>query len=106
MAKIETPLQITLYDPATNEVQKTYTRTFVPWKLLKQAVKLTKSLNINNMDDDTLDALAGLVVETFGSQFSIEDLNEGADASEMMAVLNNIIARAGGAVTANPPPPG
>ena len=103
---LTTPMTITLYDPKTDEVKETYTRLFVPWKLLKQAVRLTKDLDPNNMTEDSMDALAGLVVEVFGNKFSVADLNEGADVSEMIAVLNTIVTRAGGAVAANPPPPG
>ncbi len=106
MTQLATPMQITLYDPETDEVKATYTRLFVPWKLLKQAIRLSKGLDANNMTEENLDALAGLVVEVFGNKFSIKELNEGADVSEMLAVLNIIVGRAGGAVPVNPPPPG
>jgi len=99
-------MKITLYDPKTDEIKGTYTRVFVPWKLLKQAVKLAKGLKPEEMDEQQVDSLAGLVVEVFGNKFSVEDLNEGADVSEMIAVLNTIVARAGGAISTNPPPPG
>ena len=99
-------MQITLYDPATDEIKGTYTRVFVPWKLLKAAIKLAKDLDTKNMTEETVDALTGLVVEVFGNKFSAAELNEGADVSEMLAVLNTIVARAGGAVQVNPPPPG
>jgi hypothetical protein len=100
-----TPMNITLYDPETNEVKSTHTRLFVPWKLLKQAVKLANGLDPENMTDADMDTLAGLVVETFGNKFSIEDLNNGADVGEMVTVLNTIIAKASGGI-ANPTPPG
>lgn len=100
-----TPMQITLYDPATNEVKATHSQLFVPWKLLKAAIQISKNLDPENMTKEDADALAGLVVETFGNRFSIEDLNNGADVSEMVAVLNTIIAKASGGI-ANPPPPG
>ena len=100
-----TPMTITLYDPETNEVKATHTRIFVPWKLLKQAVQLAKNLDPDNMTDADVDVLAGLVVETFGNKFSVDDLNNGADVSEMVAVLNTIIAKASGGIV-NPTPPG
>jgi hypothetical protein len=98
-------MQITLYDPETNEVKSTHTRLFVPWKLLKVAVKISKSLDPENMTDENVDELAALVVEVFGNKFSIADLNEGADVSEMVTVLNTIIAKASGGI-GNPTPPG
>lgn len=105
MPKSSTPMQITLYDPETNEAKATFTRLFVPWKLLKAAVKLAQTLNAENLSDEDVDALAGLVVEVFGNKFSIEELNECSDITEMTAVLNMIIAKASGGL-ANPTLPG
>jgi hypothetical protein len=100
-------LRITLYDPETNEEKATFTRMFVPWKLLKAAVRLSQELKGNELSEADADALAGLVVEAFGNKFSIEDLNEGSDIGEMITVMNQIIGRASGAVAGNPPtPPG
>lgn len=101
-------LMITLYDPGTNEVIKEYTRTFVPWKLLKRAVKLSKSIesfSADNLSEETIDELAALVVDTFGDQFSVDQLSNGADIGEMMTVLTGIMASAQGTVP-NPPPQG
>jgi len=99
-----TPMVIRLYDD-DNEF-KEYTRLFVPWKLLKMAVTLAKELNLDpeNMTEKDVDALSGLVVEVFGNQFSIDDVNEKADVSDMISVLHTIIAKATG--NANPTPPG
>ena len=101
---VPTPMQITLYGE-DNEVVKTYTRSFVPWRLLKMAVRLAKELNVDELTDESVNALAGLVVETFGNQFSIEELNDGADVGEMVTVLNAIIGKATGG-KANPTLPG
>src|SRR4030042_260181 len=101
-------LVITLYDPETNEVVKEYTRTFVPWKLLKRAVKLSKSIesfSADNLSEEVIDDLAALVVDTFGSQFTVDQLSDGADMGEMMTVLTGIMASAQGTVP-NPPPQG
>jgi len=99
-------LVITLYDPATNEVVKEYTRTFVPWKLLKRAVKISKSIESFNADDlseEVIDELAALVVDTFGGQFTVDQLSNGADIGEMMSVLTGIMASAQGTVPNAPP---
>ena len=102
---LATPMVITLYDPETDEIKATYSRMFVPWKLLKLAVRLAKTLDAQNMTEEDVDSLAGLVVEVFGNRFSIQDLSDGADVGEMMTVLNTIIAKARGAMP-NPTPPG
>ena len=100
------PLKITLYDPETSEVKATFSRSFIPWSLFKKAVRIGEKLKgANEINEDLADELAGLVAEAFGNQFSIDDLNQGADLGEMMTVLNQIINRAGAAMP-NPTRPG
>lgn len=105
---IPTPLKITLYDPETNEVVREFVRSFVPWRLLKKAIRLSKTLNNlseDNLSEEDVDSIASLVVDAFGDQFTVEQLSEGADLSEMMTVLEAIVSRAQG-IPGNPPPPG
>jgi len=100
-----TPLTITLYDE-NDEIIATYSRAFVPWRILKAAVRMAKNFDVNNMDEEDIDALSALVVETFGNKFSVEDLNNGADVTEMVAILQMIINKARGLLPSNPIPPG
>ena len=86
-------MEITLYGD-DNEVKATYSRMFVPWKLLKKAIVLAKHLDKDNLTEDNVDELAGLVVEVFGNKFSVAELNDGADVGEMMTVLTTIIGKA------------
>jgi len=101
---LASPLKITLYDKETNEEKATYSRTFVPWKLLKQSLHLAKEVDFENLTPESIDLLAGLVVEVFGDKFSVQELDEGADLSEMGTVLQAIVSRARG-LAANPIPP-
>ena len=87
------PVEITLYDPETNEPVKTYVRSFIPWGILKRALAL-QHIEINNMTEDDFDSLTSLVVAAFGDQFSVDDLNRGADAGEMASVVMAIVHRA------------
>jgi hypothetical protein len=100
---VPTPMVIRLYD-VENEYEE-FTRLFVPWKLLKVAVRLSKELTLDpdNISEEDADALASLVVEVFGNQFTIEDLNEKADISDMISVLQTIVSKATGS---NPTLPG
>ena len=97
------PMVVHLYGE-DNEVLKTFSRSFVPWKMLKKAVKLSKEVNFEDLKAEDVDQIAGLVVEVFSDQFSLEDLDNGADVGEMLAVIENIVARANG-VSLNPTPP-
>jgi hypothetical protein len=100
------PIELTLYDPETNEQKETYSRSFVPWMILKRALRLSKILNkgIDNFGDEDLDEIAALVVAVFGDKFTIADLDRGADTAEMMNVIQAVITRAGQFVGGEKPP--
>jgi len=103
---ISTPLKITIYDPETNDVRKEYSRSFIPWRILKKAIQISKTLAKIDQAEITeadVDAIASLVVDVFGDQFTIAELNDGADLSEMMTVLQAIISKAEGMVPNTPP---
>jgi hypothetical protein len=97
------PITLTLYDAQDEKVGE-FTRTIIPWGILKRAVRLSKTMNKEDPSEEDMDALAGLVVEIFGNQFSVEDLDNGADVSEMVAVLTAIMSKAN-AVMPNPTRP-
>ena len=101
---MKTPMTLHLYDE-NSEIKSTFVRSFVPWKLLKEAVKIAKDLDPKDMTEENVEELTGLVVAVYGDKFSIQELNEGADVSEMVAVLQQIVSTANG-VTADPTPPG
>lgn len=88
-----------------SEVKETFTRCFVPWGMLKEAVKLQKAIDSEGMTEEILDQIAKVIVAVFGEKFSVEDLNKQVEISEMLAVLQQIVATARG-VLPNPPPPG
>lgn len=68
-------------------------------------MKIAKDLDPKDMTEENVEELTGLVVAVYGDKFSIQELNEGADVSEMVAVLQQIVSTANG-VTADPTPPG
>jgi hypothetical protein len=98
------PIRLTLYNPETDEVIREYTRSFIPWELLKRALRLQKVLNTDEINESDLDELAGLVVAVFGDQFTVEQLNNGADMGEMLAVINAIVSRASQLIQGSPNP--
>lgn len=102
-----TPIHITLYGE-DDQVINEYDRTFIPWGILKQAIKLNEQIDVDHMDDAAVNALASLVVEAFGNKFSVADLDTGADVTEMVTVLRTIIAKAQISLpgAANPTQPG
>lgn len=112
------PIQITLYDPETQEVKRECKQNVITFAMLTSAVQLQEALEDIpekkrrwwwqkpiSQEQAQIDALLDLVVEFFGNQFTVQELREGADVGEVMAVLTAIIARAGAIVTANPTKP-
>jgi len=98
------PITLTLYG-ANDEKVGEYSRTIIPWGILKRAIRLSKSMDKENPTDEDMDALAGLVMEVFGNQFTVEDLDNGADVSEMVAVLTAIMSKANAVMPKNPTQP-
>lgn len=103
------PISVKLYDPETNEVKQTFTRSFIPWAILKRALRIQNTINMENLQESDMDDLAGLVVTVFGDQFSVEEASNGMDILEMITVLMAILNRAGNlaqALPGNPTKPG
>lgn len=88
-----TPITITLYDE-NDEVKGEYQRLIIPWNMLKRALKF-RELDTENLEE-TFDELAGFVCELFGNRFTTEELGEGCDIAEIFAVIQAVVARAGG----------
>ena len=89
------PVEITLYDENDEPIQ-TYSKSVVRWGILKQAIKLSKSLeeSKNGFDDDCFDAVSAFVCRLFDDKFTPHELEDGADVTEIMACFTQVIRRA------------
>lgn len=102
-----TPIVLNLYDRESNEIIKTYSQVFVPWKQLKASIRLNKRLGnkpLDQLEEEDIDALTSFVLGIFPSDLTVEMLDEHADLSEMMAVMQNISSRARGVMDPTSPP--
>ena len=90
-----------------NELIRTCTRAFVPWKMLKKAVRLHKQIgkkSIDEFEEEDMDALTSYIMEVFsGQDLSIEILDEQSDVSEMMNVVKSVMSRARGVMDPTSP---
>lgn len=121
------PIKLTLYDADDAEVA-TYERNRIPWGILKKAIALQTKVKqtdtkeearqwwrIWKKDENTTTeeaqilAISQFVVELFERKFTVRQLEEGADVSEVMSVFRAVLARANQAVNstgvANPQKP-
>lgn len=100
-------IELILYNE-DSEPKATYRQSFVPFRLLKEAVKLQEY--VTDMQDpqktkpETVDNLADFVVAFFGNKFSREDLMDGAELSEVMTVIKQIVAKINGDANPTLPP--
>jgi hypothetical protein len=98
-----TPIELKLYD-ADDAVTKTLVRSIVPWGMMKRALRLANRLNkidLDNMPEDALDDLTGFIVAIFGDKATAEELEAGADTSDMISVMNQVVAKAQGLMPPN-----
>jgi len=111
MTGFQAPLSITLYGD-DDEALQTYTRTRIPVDILMQVLEFadaygeldTEKMSIPEVKG-MMDALIGLVVEIFGSQFNASELRKGCEMSVMMSVIEQTVARVRIIATANPTSP-
>ena len=93
------PIVLNLYG-IDNELIRSCTRTFVPWKMLKKAVTLNKLIgkkDVDEYEESDMDALTNYIIEVFsGQNLTIEILDEQTDVTEMMNVVKAVMGKARG----------
>lgn len=89
-----TPIMFTLYEPETGEARAEYAAFIVPFGILETAVEMAGSIDMEQMKAEDIDALAGLVVDFYGRQFTVDDVKKYADVQETVAVMQAIMTRA------------
>ena len=101
------PLVLNLYDQ-DNEITKTVTRVFVPWKMLKKGVALHKQIGskpAEEYEEADIDALTGYIMAVFDGQgLTVEILDEQSDITEMITVIRSVVNRAKGIMDPTLPP--
>ena len=101
-----TPIQLTLYDENDEPIQ-TYSRARIPVSFAERAMEWSSSLSNDDLSQNQLTAMYQIIVDFYGEKFSIDQLREGADLSELMAVVIGISQRVSEIMpaTVNPTPP-
>ena len=89
-----TPIELTLYNEE-DEAVKTLSRSVVNWGCLKKAVKLSNELQTGeDLSEEKLDKITNFVVYLFGNKATKEEIEEGADISEIMSCFRAVVRRA------------
>lgn len=109
------PIKLTLYDPKTQEPIHTYQQNVITFAMLVAAIQLQEVFSENPEknrrwwwqkpifdEKKQIETLLQLVTTFFGNQFTVKELREGADVSEVMTIIRAITGRAGKIVAENP----
>jgi hypothetical protein len=85
------PIQITFYNP-DDSVKAEYSKLRIPLGLVDIALGLAESKE-QKTDRETWDAIKAFIVEVFGGQFTLDELNAGADLVDIMSVFAMVVAK-------------
>jgi hypothetical protein len=96
---MKAPITLILYGIDSEEIRRV-SRGFIPWKMLKKAIALNKQIgskNVNDFEEEDIDALTSYIMEMFPEQgLSIEILDEQSDVSDMFTVVKTVMSNARG----------
>lgn len=88
------PIVLAFYDENDEKV-KEFSQRYIPWKILKEAVKMQK-LDPNNLTEEDIDRVSNLVVTAFGNRFTKEELESFTSAEDVITVIQSIVTCVGG----------
>ena len=86
-------ISLTLYDKEDQPI-KTYEKSVIKWGLMKKAIKLGKSMNIEDFGETDLDKISEFVCDLFDNQITLKELEDGADMGEVFAAFKGVISKA------------
>ncbi|MCY7911018.1 hypothetical protein MOB65_19335 [Bacillus inaquosorum] len=90
-------MQITLL---INGEEKVFSAPFIKGRMLREAIKLSKTSNFDDLDVGDLDNLVDYVVRVYEGQFSIDDFYDGISSEKMISTISDTIQGVVGTVNA------
>ncbi|KYC79080.1 hypothetical protein B4090_1637 [Bacillus licheniformis] len=88
-------MQITLM---VDGEEKVFQAPFVKGRMLREAIKLSKSSNFDDLDVEDLDALVGYVVRVYDEQFDIDQFYDGISSEKLIPTITETIQQVVGTV--------
>ena len=70
---------------------KTYIMPTVKAKMLRKTLALNEKMDFNNLKVNDLDELVNFVVELFNNQFTIDDIYDFIDSTELIPLLTQAV---------------
>lgn len=97
-------IELNFYN-ADSEIIATHSVGFVPWKMLKKALAVSKSIAQNSLNGDAdggqntaeysgFDEISAFVCDLFQNKFSLAELEEHADIGDVMSCFRAVVNKA------------
>lgn len=91
---LKKPIDIDIYNDDCSS-KKSYKLCIIPWGMMKKAIaafdKMSKAEKSGQGNEDgTIDAMSELICDLFHNQFTADDLNDHADAKQVMNAVSLI----------------
>ena len=88
---LKKPIEIDIYNDDCSD-KKSYKLCIIPWGMMKKAIatfdKMSEAEKSGN--DDTIDLMSELICDLFHNQFTVKDLNDHADAKQVLNAIQLI----------------
>lgn len=85
------PIKITFYN-SDDSVKAEYSKLRIPLGLVDIALDIADD-QTPKTDRETWEKIKAFIVEIFGGQFTLDELNQGADLGDIISVFNMIVAK-------------
>lgn len=86
-------MQITLF---VDSEEKVFSVPFIKGRMFRRVIEINKKYNLNDIEPETLDVLAGFVVECFDGQFTLEQFYDGVPADELIDTVLEYVNKVAG----------
>ncbi|WP_250629095.1 phage tail assembly chaperone G [Bacillus subtilis] len=84
--------------------EKVFSAPFIKGRMLREAIKLSKTSNFDDLDVGDLDNLVDYVVRVYDGQFSLDEFYDGISSEKMISTISDTIQGVVGTVNAGVEP--
>ncbi|MCY9198929.1 hypothetical protein MOE86_20075 [Bacillus atrophaeus] len=81
-------MQLTL---RINGEDKTFSTPFIKGRMLREAIKLSKNTNFDDLSEESLDSLVNYVVRVYDNQFDLDTFYDGIASDELISTISDTI---------------
>ncbi|MNB67231.1 hypothetical protein D3C81_309320 [compost metagenome] len=72
--------------------EKTFTKDFISGRMLRRTIEINKKTNLGDLDAAGLDMVADYIAETFGGQFTRDEVYDGLSSHELIPTFQYLMS--------------